>query len=304
MTREEKNKGKQNEIIVEEKRDKRKKGVLISFGILGLIIILFLVFYFINIYTTSIVIVRENRIIEKNLPDEFNGLKIIQFSDLEYGSTIHANEVKSLVKLINSRNPDLVVFTGDLIDSSYKIDSKELEKLSTEFGKINSTLGKYAVIGDEDKNNVISVFNQSNFTILNNDSDLIYKNSNNPILLVGVSSLLSKSNNYDKAYNYFNQETYNSNIFTISLIHEPDMTDEILNKYRSNLILAGHSHNGYIRFPGGKSFSKIKGAKKYDQDFYKVGDSNLFISSGIGTDGNGIRIFCQPSLNFFRISNK
>ena len=43
---------------------------------------------------------------------------------------------------------------------------------------------------------------------------------------------------------------------------------------------------------------------KYDQEYYKINDSQLYISSGMGTNGPGFRLFCRPSINFFRLSNK
>ena len=47
----------------------------------------------------------------------------------------------------------------------------------------------------------------------------------------------------------------------------------------------------------------MDGAKKYDQDYYEIDNSKLYISSGLGTQ-NGIRLFCRPSINFYRLSNK
>jgi predicted MPP superfamily phosphohydrolase len=77
-----------------------------------------------------------------------------------------------------------------------------------------------------------------------------------------------------------------------------------MSNYTTDLFLAGHSHNGNIRIPFiNKSIYKVEGAKKYDQDYYKIKNSNLYISSGLGTT-NGIRLFCRPSINFFRLSNK
>ena len=50
---------------------------------------------------------------------------------------------------------------------------------------------------------------------------------------------------------------------------------------------------------------KKEGASKYDQDYYKINDSKLYISSGLGTNNsNSIRLFCRPSINFFRLSNE
>ncbi len=304
MTREELNHDKQKRITDEAYREQRKKIVLSVFRIIILLVAVFVLFYLYNTYiSTAKIIVKEERIISKKIPQNFDGTKIVQFSDLHYGSNIFLDDLEKLIKLINSRNPDLVVFTGDLIDSSYKLKDSEQEKIIKLLSNINASLGKYAIIGDEDSDNLSSIFNQSNFVFLDNSYDLIFKGNDNPILIVGNSSMLKKKNDINKAYSYFNDDTNNKDIYTISLIHEPDLVDQVLDKYTSDLILAGHSHNGSIRIPYIKSLIKISGAKKYYDSFYKIKDSNLYISSGIGTNGSGVRIMCQPSINFFRLSS-
>ena len=305
MTREELNQQKQKEIIDEEKREKRKKIIIIGFKAVFTVVICFLLFYCYTTYiSTSMMIVKEKRIVSKKIPSEFDGLKIIQFSDLHYGTTFFEKNLKTMVSEINSRNVDLVVFTGDLIDKNYDITSNEMEMISKYLKDINTTLGKYAVGGEEDNEEFTTILNQSDFTILNNDYDLIYKNSNSPILLTGLDSKLSGSQNIDEGFHYFNTEGYNSNIYTISLIHEPDSIISILEKYNSDLVLAGHSHNGNIRIPYIGALNKVEGATQYDQEYYEIYDTKLFISSGMGTNGPGFRLFCRPSINFFRLSSK
>ena len=64
------------------------------------------------------------------------------------------------------------------------------------------------------------------------------------------------------------------------------------------------NHNGNIRIPFTKyALFKYNGAKKYDQDYYTINNTKLYISSGLGTH-DGFRLFCRPSINFFRISTK
>lgn len=305
MTREELNHDKQKKIVDEANREQRKKVVLLIFKIVIFLTIIFTLFYLYNTYiSTAKIIVREERIVDNKIPQNFDGIKIVQFSDLHYGSNIFLDDLQKLVKLINSRNPDLVVFTGDLIDPSYTIKNKEKEKLIKTLSDINTTLGKYAISGDEDGEVISSIFNQSDFTFLENSYDLIFQSNDIPILIVGTSSMLKKKADINKAYSYFDSDTSNKDIYTISLIHEPDLTDEILNTYKSNLILAGHSHNGNIGISYIKKVEKIKGAQNYYDSFYAIKDTRLYVSSGIGTNGTGIRLFCHPSINFFRLSSK
>lgn len=304
LTRSERNEEKQKEIIKEENREIRKKIVISCFKIIIIIILLSITFYLYTTYISSKIIdVKEERIINEKLPTNFNGLKIIQISDIHYGSTIFIKDIKKLVELVNERTPDLVVFTGDLINKDYKLNSKEQEKLITELKKIKTTIGKYAIMGEEDSSEFNTIMNQSNFTILNNSYDLIYKDNNTPILLIGLNNS-KKNEDIDSAYEYFNQPTHNSNIYTITLLHKPDTVNEILEKYpTTDLFLAGHSHNGQINIPYIGGLIKKEGSQQYINEFYQINESKLYISSGIGTNGNGFRLFCRPSINFFRLSS-
>lgn len=304
LTRSERNEEKQKEIIKEENREIRKKIVISCFKITIIIILLSITFYLYTTYISSKIIdVKEERIINEKLPTNFNGLKIIQISDIHYGSTIFIKDIKKLMELVNERTPDLVVFTGDLINKDYKLNSKEQEKLITELKKIKTTIGKYAIMGEEDSSEFNTIMNQSNFTILNNSYDLIYKDNNIPILLIGLNNS-KKNEDIDSAYEYFNQPTHNSNIYTITLLHKPDTVNEILEKYpTTDLFLAGHSHNGQINIPYIGGLVKKEGSQQYINEFYQINNSRLYISSGIGTNGNGFRLFCRPSINFFRLSS-
>ncbi len=304
-TRTERNEEKQKEIIKEENRELRKKIVLTSLKVIFIVIIISISFFLYTTYISSkLITVKEERIIDEKIPESFDGLKIIQLSDIHYGSTIFINDIKKLVKTINRRNPDLVVFTGDLINKDYKLKSKEQETLIKELKKIKSTIGKYAILGEEDKEQFTTIMNQSEFTILNNSYELIYNNSNTPILLIGLNSSISGNININQAYQYFEEPTHNSNIYTITLLHEPDSVDDIIASYQTDLFLAGHSHNGQVAIPYLGGILKKEGANKYINEFYQLEQSKLYISSGIGTTDNGFRLFCRPSINFFRLSRK
>lgn len=306
MTREQLNEEKQQEIFKEQNKENIKKIVKKVMKILLIILVIGTIFFSYTTYVSSVKIkVREYRITEKKIPASFNGLKIIQLTDLHYGTTMFNENIKDIVKMTNDRNPDLIVFTGDLIDKNYKLTNKEQEEIIKELKKLSASLGKYAIIGDEDNEKTNNILNQANFTILKNESELIYQKNNEPILLVGLSSN-SKNQNIEKAYSYFKQNVFNSNIYTITLLHEPDTVDDIIGLYNSDLFLAGHSNNGNIRLPFVKySLFKVDGAKKYDQDYYNLGNSKLYISSGLGTTNkSNIRLFCRPSINFFRLSNQ
>ena len=304
-TRQEMNKAIQKEITDEKRHEKRKKWIIFSLKIMFTIIVLMFSFYFYTMHIeTKRLMVRETRIINELIPDSFRSTKIVQFSDLHYGTTVSLKELEYLVSLINSRNPDIIIFTGNLIDIDYSIDIEEQEEVISILKNLESTLGKYAVSGSEDEDNQFqTILNQSGFKILNNDYELIYNHDSSPILLVGLSSLLKENRDINSAFSYFKNEYNNTDIFTILMMNETDGLTDILNSYPVDLVLAGHSRNGQIRIPGLPILRRVDGSREFADRFYDVNGTQIFVSSGIGTKDPGFRFFARPSINFFRLSS-
>ena len=215
--------------------------------------------------------------IETTIDDSFDGLKIVHFSDLHYLRITNKETTQSIIEEINLLNPDIVVFTGDLIDKDYKPNDKDISNLKELLTSIKSKYGKYSVLGEHDikvEDTIKDIYISSNFTLLDNSYDVIYGNNNNKLFIGG----LSNNPDIDKVMNYF---TENEDInYKIILVHEPDYIDTITSKYNNtNLVLAGHSHNGQINIPYIKKLLLPEGSKKYYNNYYKVNNTNLYISS-------------------------
>ena len=302
VTREEMNKDIQEEIEDEKRKEQRKKIAIIVIKVLAIIFIVTFSFLCYNKYiSTKVIVVKEKRITTNRIPSSFNGTKIIQFSDLQYGSSIFIDDVDDLVKKINLRNPDIIVFTGDLIDSDYSIKSDETEKLIKSLSKLESSIGKYAVNGDEDNDSFTTVLTQAGFNVLDNSYDLVYNGENNPILITGLSSS-NKNRDVDKAFGYYKDEKNNKDIYSVLIMHEADTIDQIINNYNVDIALAGGNLNGMIYVPKLGGIITRKKASKYMKPYYKLNNTQLYISSGIGTDNIGIRLFNRPSFNFIRLA--
>lgn len=239
--------------------------------------------------------VEEYKIENNRIPKNFDGIKIVHFSDVHYGTVVDLKYLKKIVNLINKQKPDLVFFTGDFIDRHVKITTEESEEIKKILNTIESTLGNYAVSGNHDIKNISDFKNimDGSFTMLNNEEKLLYYKDNTPISLVGLTDMSETEVNYD----VFKEE---SNYYRIVLAHEPD---EILNikQYNIDLMLSGHSHNGQVRVPFiGAVYTPI-GSKTYYEKYYKVDDIDLFISNGIGTSLLKFRFLSQPSINLYRL---
>lgn len=302
-TREEKNKEMQKEIENDELREKRKKIVILFFKIIVITTFLFMGFYFYTVYiSTGSLIVKEERLVESGLPDPFHGVKIIHFSDIHYGSTTTIESVRSVVKQINKRNPDIVIFSGDLVDKKTELDTQKSEELIKELSKIKASIGKYAVSGDEDDEQFQTMMKQSEFILLDNRSDLIYNGEKQPILMVGVSSS-SKDRDIAKAF-LEQKKDENNKLYTVLIMHEADSIDDVLKDYHVNMAFAGSSLNGQICLTSNYCFVKREGSKKYFKEEYNVNGTKLFVSSGAGTPPEEVRFMARPSINFFRLATQ
>lgn len=287
--------------------EEKKKHPIIKFIIIFILTIAAILLYSRFIATKGLV-TKEYKITSSSIQDNFHGFKIVHISDVHYGRTTDKKDLNNMVKEVNLLKPDIVVLTGDLIDRDTKLDDDLKGEISEALSSINANVGKYAISGNHDSNfsEWESIINDSGFKNLNDTYELIYNDGYTPILLAGLSSNLNNQVDITERYNKILEYSNNENIkelYKILLIHEPDYINNI-NYSNFNLILAGHSHNGQVRLPFIGGIILPNGAKKYYKEHYKINNTDLYISSGIGTSGISFRLFNKPSINFYRLTNK
>lgn len=277
------------------------KLVLIVFSFLILVIL------YARYIGTMGFITKEYVVSDQNIPNGYDGIKIVHFSDLHYNRAISLDKINDIVDEINLINPDIVVFTGDLIDKDVSLTKKDFSDLTISLRKIKATYGKYAIMGNhdyyKDKDSVINVYSDSDFKYLENSYDFIYNKTGETIFIGGVNTASYDLDDVDKTLEYFKEENV-EDMYKIMLIHEPDITSKIVKKYDVNLILAGHSHNGQIRLPFIGAIYTPPHAKKYYDNYYEFGNTKLYISSGIGVSAVNYRLWNRPSINFYRINKE
>lgn len=280
---------------------KKRKKKIGSKIILIILLILGLTYLYSRYIGTTGLIVKEYSIVNNKIPDSFNGFKIVHFSDIHYGTTIKTSELNKMVNKINSLHPDIIIFTGDLIDHNYKITEKEKTEVIATLNKLNSNIGIYSIRGEHDITSIYnSIITQTNIMELNNINKYLYYKGTTPIILVGLDDYLNATQNYETAFNYQNE---NNSLYTILIAHEPDTLNKITN-YNVDLMLSGHSHNGQIVIPFIGAVYTPEGAKTYYNNQYKINNTTLYISSGMGTANYKVRLFNRPSINFYRLYNK
>lgn len=239
----------------------------------------------------------EHTIEIKNLSESFNGFKIAQFSDLLIGSTTSVADLEKIVDDINKMNADIIVFSGDLVNSNYNLNEDETEKIKNLLRSLDCTLYKYAVIGDSDAKNYKEIMTDSDFIVLDNQSTYIFYEDITPIKITGITN----TNNIEKSLSVTDElET----MYNIVITHYPDNIDEI-SKYDVDLVIAGHSLLGQIRLPFIGGIIRKDGAQKYIDNYYEVNSTKMFVSSGLGIDNKYYyRLFNRPEINLYRLKTK
>ena len=282
--------------MARKKEEEKEKRSFISKLIIFLLII-FLIAIYARYEGTKGIYVKEYNITNQLIPESFNGFKIVQFSDMELGSTFDIDNLHELVEKINHLKPTIVVFTGDMLSKEKNYNKNEREKILKELSRIDALIGKYAVRGDDDTNVTIyeNLIQNSDFIDLTNKQEEIYYKGLTPIVLIGLDSLINGNPDIDNLLKNENDELYK-----ILLVHEPDTLNEIKDK-NVNLMLAGHSHNSEINIPYLKRLYKIPGATTYYDSEYTINNTKLYISSGLGTSNLKMRLFSKPSISVFKL---
>jgi uncharacterized protein len=205
-------------------------------------------------------------------------IKIIQISDLHITNLQSFH--KSIAKKINSIQPDLVLITGDSVNST-----KDISLLNEFLLLIDNSIKKYAITGNReykgnvDLNKLKDIYENNNCALLINENrNFIKKNRN--ISIIGIDDYIEGNADFTKAIKNLNQGDTN-----IVLTHCPEHRDIIVQEkgdLKIDLILSGHTHGGQINLFGYVYFKPI-GSGKYLKGWYKEKEPKMYVSKGIGT---------------------
>lgn len=287
--------------MAQEEVKELHKGKIISI-ILFIILLISLLFLYAKYVGIKGLIVKEYRIESNILTSNFSGIKIVHFSDLIYKSTVDKNDVKELISRINELKPDIVVFTGDLVNKNKKYKNEDIEFLEEQLLNIEATIGKYAIYGDADYSfeDYKTIMEKAKFNILNNSYDEIFYKNNDSMFIVGLPSSSKEEVKFEEAFSFYKEDEKRKYIMVLA--HD-GKTIKLLDDttYEVDLILGGHSLNGSVVVPyyGGVFLDDL--ADKYYQEHYSKGITDIYISSGIGTNKYPYRIFNKPSINLYRL---
>ena len=247
--------------------------------------------------------ITRQKLVFKSLPSGFNNFKIVQISDIHLGSFQKSNKLLHKVeKEIRDINPDLILFTGDLVNNF----SDETEGWSKIFNQLNSTEKSFSILGNHDYGDYTTWPNESEkednfeeivqsnsilgFNLLRNEKKIIHKGTDS-IFIVGVENWgfppFPQYANLEKA-----GEGIPKNAFKILLTHDPAHWESVVkNKNDYQLTLSGHTHGLQWGLKmAGIPFSFAYLTRKTWGGLYKHEDTFLYVNTGLGTVGIPWRI--------------
>lgn len=303
-------------------RKKRPKKLLRDLLILlGLVAVLLLGNYWAN----QQIFITNYEIVDEEIPQAFDGYRIVQVTDVH--SVRSQKQADLLYDKIVEQQPDAVVLTGDLIDSTYYTnenndlkagitdkmpgqDTVDFVEQLTEHYYVYFIYGNHEMVllDDVDNNPFKVAMEEIGVIFLNNDGVKISKDEES-IYMLGIQDPATLYKDSDYAEYDTHSERINAmmknvmalkeeDLYTVVLSHRPEYFEEYI-KYDADLILTGHAHGGQVRLPGvGGLYAPGQGwFPEYTSGLLEGSGTTMIIGRGIGNSVEIPRIFNPPEIN-------
>jgi uncharacterized protein len=255
------------------------------------------------------------------LTPSLQGTKLVQMSDFHYdGLRLSDEMLEQAIAVSNEAQADIIVLTGDYITD----DPKPIHKLVLKLKHLQSRVGIYAVLGNHDnwyryqsKEEVTNALTGIGIHVLWNEIAYPFGQE---LPIVGLADYWSREFNPHLVMSQLDPATPR-----LVLSHNPD-TAEVLQVWRVDLQLSGHTHGGQILLPGigpiaqyylpirnripkkilpyvplFKEHSKVIDHWEWAQGFHRVGANQLYVNRGLGTYLPG-RLFCPPEVTIITLN--
>jgi len=259
--------------------------------------------------------VREETIAFKDLPKGFDGLKVLQISDLHVGSWDNKEAIEKGIEMINAQEYDILLFTGDFVNTL----ATEADPWIAALQKIKTPkYGKFAVLGNHDygeyvkwdteaakEANFIAIKNnieKSGFKLLLNEN-VVLKSNNDSIYLLGVENWglnFKKAGDLKKT-----SENVPTDAFKIIMTHDPSHWDaEIVNhQQKYQLTLSGHTHGMQFGFdiPSVLEWSPAEYIYPEWGGLYNKGHQYIYVNRGFGFHAYSGRVGIWPEITVLEL---
>ena len=258
--------------------------------------------------------VRRRTIHLPNLPSSFDGIRIGQISDIHSGSFFSRQGVKSGIDLLLGEKPDLVFFTGDLVND----EAREVSKYKDLFSKVKAPLGVYSTLGNHDygdykgwenqnakkKNlsDLMQTHKEMGWDLLMNENRTL-RVDGEEIAVIGIENWgagrFSKYGDLEKAYQGSEDKPVK-----LLLSHDPSHWDAQIRPEFSDIdvTFAGHTHGMQFGVElGDFRWSPSKYIYKQWADLHQEGNQYIYVNRGFGFIGYPGRIGILPEISIIEL---
>lgn len=262
--------------------------------------------------------VRKLKLNFPTLPASFDGLKIVQLSDIHAGSFTDPLAVERGIKMVMEQQPDLILFTGDLVNNL----ANEMDDYWPLFAQLKAPLGVFSITGNHDYGDYVqwesleqkranfeklkAVHAQMGWQLLMNQHVVITRNQSS-IGIIGIENWSAKSR-FPKYGNFKKAFAGAAEIpFSILLSHDPShWRAEILEQYPTvALTLSGHTHGMQFGFEiPGLQWSPVQYVYNEWAGLYKHAKQALYVNRGFGFIGYPGRVGILPEITVIELFSK
>lgn len=267
-----------------------------------ILLIAVLIFYGFLIEPNRLV-VRHETIALDRWPQQLDGLRIAVLSDIHVnGSFIDDDKVRTIVRRTNELQPDLIVIAGDYMSSNglmkRRVEPEEFGPLLKDF---HAPLGTYSVLGNHDwwynGVKIRTALEANGVKVLENETAELTTRGTS-FWLVGLSDLWTRPQRLEQTIAKVPEGQA-----IIALTHNPDIFPNL--PQRVQLLLAGHTHGGQVRFPLiGTVVEASDFGERYVRGHVVENNHDLFVTTGIGTSIMPVRFGVPPEIVLLTVKSK
>ena len=259
--------------------------------------------------------VKRRNISFNNLPKAFEGIKVCHISDIHVGSLKNRLAVRGGIDMIINEKPDIILFTGDLVNDR----ASELNGWGDDLSKIKAPLGVFSVLGNHDYgeyadwkdnnaknknfNDLLHSQKEFGWNLLRNENTNIEVDGER-LNIIGVenwaSSRFQQYGDLDSAYKGIDEEN-----FKLLMSHNPSHWNaEVTNNFKDiDLTLSGHTHGLQYGIDIGKfRISPVRLAYKQWADLYSSNDQFIYVNRGFGFMGYPGRVGILPEITILELN--
>ncbi|MED4507233.1 MULTISPECIES: metallophosphoesterase [Bacillus] len=234
------------------------------------------------------------------IPKGFDQFRIVQFSDTHLSEYFTADELSNVVSQVNALSPDLIVFSGDLIDKPHRY--REHERAVSALKKLSAPYGKLAIFGNHDRGGYGTKVYQTlmasaGFRVLRNDLLKLELIDGSVIEIASLDDLMLGRPDYEGILSKLSKKA-----FSILLVHEPDAA-LTANQYPVNLQISGHTHGGQIQIPVFGPLITPPYGEIYTEGMYETAGMKIYVNRGIGTTRLPLRFLSKPEITVFQLES-